>query len=170
MERDRKMRQLRTRLTFKRFDDALRRMMFESKDTKTKQKEALVVWQTWVRYAGMGIVGQEEKIWREKKKHNLFFVKGERKYWRKVKEEDRRSKGGGRREMIWFSCLHFLVICLFSISSVGRGRCVGRIGADSTFGMRGFVLLVELLDGLDLFLELHASVLEPNFDLALCQA
>ena len=33
-----------------------------------------------------------------------------------------------------------------------------------------FVLLVEFLDGLDLFLELHAPVLEPNFDLALCQA
>ena len=36
--------------------------------------------------------------------------------------------------------------------------------------MRRFVLFVELLDGLNLLLELHASVLKPNFDLALCQA
>ena len=36
--------------------------------------------------------------------------------------------------------------------------------------MRRLVLLVELLDGLNLLLELHASVLKPNFDLALCQA
>ena len=36
--------------------------------------------------------------------------------------------------------------------------------------MRRFVLLVELLDGLDLLFEFHAAVLEPDFNLALCQA
>jgi hypothetical protein len=65
----------------------------------------------------------------------------------------------------------FLKIPILSISSVGRRGCVGRIGADAAaFGVRRFVLLVEFLDGLDLLFELHASVLKPNFDLALCQA
>ncbi len=36
--------------------------------------------------------------------------------------------------------------------------------------LRLLLLLVELLDGLDLLLELHAPVLEPDLDLPLCQA
>ena len=37
--------------------------------------------------------------------------------------------------------------------------CLGCLGL--------LLLLVQLLDGLDLLLELHSSVLEPDFDLAL---
>ena len=33
-----------------------------------------------------------------------------------------------------------------------------------------FFLLVQLFDGLDLFLEFHPPVLEPDLDLPLCQA
>ena len=42
---------------------------------------------------------------------------------------------------------------------------VGRLGR---LGL--LLLLVQLLDGLDLLLELHSSVLEPDFDLALSEA
>ena len=37
-------------------------------------------------------------------------------------------------------------------------------------GLRLLLLLVQLLDGLDFLLELHSSVLEPDFDLSLGEA
>ena len=42
------------------------------------------------------------------------------------------------------------------------GRRLGRLSL--------LLLLIQLLDGLDLLLELHPPVLEPDLDLALCQA
>ena len=55
-----------------------------------------------------------------------------------------------------------------SVQSVGRRRGGGRVGAAAL--VRRLVLLVELLDRLDLLLELHAPVLEPDLDLALGEA
>jgi hypothetical protein len=40
--------------------------------------------------------------------------------------------------------------------------CFGRLSL--------FFLLIELFDGLDLFLELHSSILEPDFNLSLREA
>jgi len=42
-----------------------------------------------------------------------------------------------------------------------RSRCLRRLSL--------FLLLVQLLDRLDLLLQLHPPVLEPNFDLSLCE-
>ena len=40
--------------------------------------------------------------------------------------------------------------------------CFGRLSL--------FFLLIELFDGLDLFFELHSSILEPDFNLSLREA
>ena len=48
------------------------------------------------------------------------------------------------------------------VVAAAHGRRLGRLGL--------LLLLVELLDGLDLLLELHPPVLEPDLDLALRQA
>lgn len=41
---------------------------------------------------------------------------------------------------------------------------------DNTFGRLSlFLLLIELLDGLDLLFELHSSILKPDLDLSLGQ-
>ena len=58
----------------------------------------------------------------------------------------------------------FLVAVVMAgvVATVCHGGRLGRL--------RLLLLLVELLDGLDLLLELHASVLEPDLDLSLRQA
>lgn len=48
---------------------------------------------------------------------------------------------------------------------LGRRRC-----RRCLLRLRLLLLLVELLDGLDLLLELHPPVLEPDLDLSLCEA
>ena len=75
--------------------------------------------------------------------------------------EDEEGREEGRKE----GCFNLVD------EAVWCRRRRGRIGA-SAFNvlMRRFVLLVELLDGLDLLFEFHAAVLEPDFNLALCQA
>ena len=54
------------------------------------------------------------------------------------------------------------VVMAAVVATVRHGGRLGRL--------RLLLLLVELLDGLDLLLGLHASVLEPDLDLSLCQA
>lgn len=43
------------------------------------------------------------------------------------------------------------------------------LGGGGLGGLGLLLLLVQLLDRLDLLLQLHAPVLEPNFDLPLCE-
>ena len=89
-----------------------------------------------------------------------------------IKKTKTKKKGSGKKNLAIRVRGKGILFSYLVDETVGCRRRCGRIGASAFADVLvcRFVLLIELLDGLNLLFELHAPILEPDFNLALRQA